>query len=157
MEYVPITAAHDAAMAAIVRDALAAHGLDVPGTAYFDASLDCLSACYDRPGRCYYVLTDGGEVLGGIGIAEFAGAPDCCELQKLYLKESARGRGRGYAMIRFIEERARALGYKRIYLETHTNLAAAIREYERSGYQRIDPPESVVHTTMNRFYQKELV
>jgi putative acetyltransferase len=156
MEYVSIAPAHDAAMEQIVKNALKAHGLDIPGTAYFDASLKSLSAYYDRPGRCYYVLLDGDEVLGGIGIAEFQGLSDCCELQKLYLCESARGRGLGYDMIRFIEQKARETGYQRIYLETHTNLAAAIHEYERCGYQRIDPPETVVHTTMNRFYRKEL-
>ena len=155
-EWKPITPEHDAAMARIVRDALKAHGLDIPGTAYFDASLDRLSAYYDRPGRCYHVLLRDGTVIGGIGTAEFAGLPNCCELQKLYLDRSARGRGLGYGMIRHIEEAARAMGYGQIYLETHTNLSAAIREYERSGYRQIDRPPTVVHTTMNRFYLKEL-
>ena len=155
-EWKPITPEHDAAMARIVRDALKAHGLDIPGTAYFDASLDRLSAYYDRPGRCYHVLLQDGIVIGGIGAAEFAGLPNCCELQKLYLDQSARGRGLGYGMIRHIEEAARAMGYGQIYLETHTNLSAAIREYERSGYRQIDRPPTVVHTTMNRFYLKEL-
>ena len=59
-------------------------------------------------------------------------------------------------MIRFIEERARALGYRQMYLETHTNLQAAIHEYERSGYRQIPRPAAVVHTTMDRFYIKEL-
>ena len=36
----------DAAMAAIVRRSLEAHGLNVPGTAYFDPELDHLSAHY---------------------------------------------------------------------------------------------------------------
>ena len=48
------------------------------------------------------------------------------------------------------------MGYRYIYLETHTNLAAAIHEYERSGYRRVDRPPTVVHTTMDRFYVKEL-
>ncbi len=156
MEYVPITAEHDAAMAEIVRDALKSHGLDIPGTAYFDESLSHLSAYYDRPGRCYYVLKKDDAVIGGVGIAEFDGLPDCCEMQKLYLAEPARGQGLGYEMIRLIETQAIALGYRRIYLETHTNLSAAIHAYERCGYRRIDPPAAVVHTTMNRFYLKEL-
>ena len=40
MEFAPIQPHQDAAMAAIVRAALKEHGLDKPGTAYFDASLD---------------------------------------------------------------------------------------------------------------------
>ena len=156
MDFVPIEPHQDAAMAAIVRAALKAHGLDIPGTAYFDEALDHLSVYYDRPGRAYYVLLADGAVTGGVGLAEFEGLPGCCELQKLYLSPAARGRGLGYRMIRFIEERARALGYRQMYLETHTNLQAAIHEYERSGYRQIPRPAAVIHTTMDRFYIKEL-
>jgi putative acetyltransferase len=156
MDFVPIEPHQDAAMAAIIRAALKAHGLDIPGTAYFDEALDHLSVYYDRPGRAYYVLLEDGAVTGGVGLAEFEGLPGCCELQKLYLSPAARGRGLGYRMIRFIEDRARALGYRQIYLETHTNLQAAIHEYERSGYRQIPRPAAVIHTTMDRFYIKEL-
>ena len=156
LQYVPIEPVHDAAMAAIVRRSLQAYGLDIPGTAYFDASLDHLSAYYAQPGRAYFVLLEGGVVIGGIGVAAFDGLPGCCELQKLYLDGSARGRGLGYKMIRHIEACARGLGYRQIYLETHSRLQAAIHEYERSGYRQIDRPASVVHTTMDRFYLKEL-
>ena len=44
-EFRPILPEHDTAMARIVRSALKAHHLDIPGTAFFDASLDQLSAC----------------------------------------------------------------------------------------------------------------
>ena len=156
MEFSPIQPHQDAAMAAIVRAALKEHGLDKPGTAYFDASLDSLSAYYDRPGRAYYVLLDGETVVGGVGVAEFDDLPGGCELQKLYLAPAFRGRGLGSRMIRFIEDRARALGYKQIYLETHTALSAALHVYERCGYRPIPRPASVIHTTMDRFYLKEL-
>ena len=101
MEFAPIEPHQDAAMAAIVRAALKEHGLDKPGTAYFDASLDHLSAYYDRPGRAYYVLLDGETVVGGVGVAEFEDLPGCCELQKLYLAPAFHGRGLGSRMIRY--------------------------------------------------------
>ena len=156
MEFAPIEPHQDAAMAAIVRAALKEHDLDKPGTAYFDASLDHLSAYYDRPGRAYYVLLDGETVAGGVGVAEFEGLPGGCELQKLYLAPAFRGQGLGSQMIRFIEDRARELGYRQIYLETHTALQAALRAYERAGYRPIPRPASVIHTTMDRFYLKAL-
>ena len=154
MELLPLSAAYDAAIACLIRDNLKAHGLDIPGTAYYDEALDSLSAFYQRPGRAYYVLLENGRAMGGIGLAEFR--DDCCELQKLYLADAVKGQGLGYEMIRFIEDRARELGYGRIYLETHTNLQAAIHIYERSGYRQIPRPEGVVHGTMNRFYIKSL-
>ena len=155
-EFKKISKEYDEGMAAIVRSNLKARGLDIPGTAYFDDMLDHLSSYYDREGRAYFVLLRDGILAGGIGIAEFEGIKDCCELQKLYLRQDMQGNGAGYCMVEFIEEKARELGYRKIYLETHTNLAAAIHIYEKLGYQRIDPPASVVHSTMNRFYLKEL-
>ena len=55
-----------------------------------------------------------------------------------------------------VESAARELGYKRIYLETHNNLKAAIHLYEKCGYKEIERPAAVVHSTMNRFFLKEL-
>ena len=154
MEITPLRTEHDAALAALIRGNLKAFHLDIPGTAYYDEALDRLSAYYREPGRAYYVLLEDGAVVGGIGLAKFRG--DCCELQKLYLADRVKGRGLGYTLIRFLEERAAELGYRRIYLETHTNLAAALHVYERSGYREIDRPPGVIHSTMNRFYTKEL-
>ena len=150
----PIAREHDAAVAGLVRSNLKAYGLDIPGTAYFDEALDRLSEFYDRPGRAYFVLIDGDKVVGGVGLAEFDG--DCCELQKLYLADGAKHRGLGYRLTLFIEEKARQLGYSRIYIETHSSLKAAIKLYERMGYELIPPPPSVVHSTMDRFYIKSL-
>ncbi len=153
--FVPMAACYDAVMADLVRRSLKAHGLDIPGTAYYDEALDHLSAFYDDPRRGYYVLLDEqGTVMGGIGFAEAEG--DCCELQKLYLDDAAQGRGLGYRMVSFIEDRAREKGYRIIYLETHSNLQAAIHIYERAGYRRIERPASVVHSTMDHFYLKAL-
>ena len=156
MELQPISPEYDAAVANLIRTNLKAHQLDVPGTAYFDNGLDHLSEFYDYPARAYYVLLDGDRVVGGIGLTEFSGFSRCCELQKLYLDDSVKGQGLGYELIAFIEKQAREMGYKRMYLETHTNLQAAIHIYEKSGYKQIERPASVVHSTMNRFYLKEL-
>lgn len=156
----PITPADDTAVAAIVRTCLAAYHLDIPGTAYFDPELDHLSAFYAAAPerRAYFVLEDtaSGRILGGAGVAEFAGLDACCELQKIYLVEQERGCGLGRALLDAAETRARELGYQRIYLETHTSLREAIHLYERAGYHRVDQPVPTVHTTMNRFYLKEL-
>ena len=67
----------------------------------------------------------------------------------LYRKKGERG----------VEDLARTAlnkGYKRIYLETHANLKAAIHLYEKCGYKLIEKPKEVVHSSMNRFYLKSL-
>ena len=149
---------YDQALAKLIRHNLKQHGLDVPGTVYFDEGLEHLSGFYlaEPEKRDYFVLTDAGEVVGGIGLAEFEPFENCAELQKLYLADRVKGRGLGYELIKLVEKRATELGYKQMYLETHTNLEAARHIYEKSGYQLIDRPDAVVHGTMNRFYLKQL-
>ena len=157
-EFKPLSAEYDEDLAGLIRSLLKKHHLDIPGTAYYDESLDHLSEYYQkRPGsRAYDVLLKEGRLIGGIGIAEFPDFDHCCELQKIYLAEGAQGQGIGYRMIDHIEERARELGYKKMYLETHDNLQAAIHIYEKAGFRSIPRPESVVHSTMNRFFIKDL-
>ncbi len=146
-------------IAALIRYNLKNHGLDIPGTVYFDEGLDYLSEFYsEQEGRGYYVLADGeNRVIGGIGYAEFSAFPGCAELQKLYLADSVKGSGLGYELIRYIEDRMKEAGYQASYLETHSNLKAALHIYEKSGYKRIDRPETVAHGAMDHFYYKNLL
>lgn len=46
--------------------------------------------------RKYFIAEDGDRhVIGGAGIAEFAEFDNCTELQKLYVADSAKGKGIG--------------------------------------------------------------
>lgn len=155
----PITPDDDAAIAAIIRANLRAAGLDIPGTAYYDPELEHLSAFYGAApaARAYYIATDAaGSVIGGVGFAEFPGVEACAELQKLYLADSVKGRGYSHLLMQAVEDGARAAGYEKLYLETHTSLAIACALYEKHGYASIPQPVPTVHTTMDRFYIKTL-
>ena len=155
----PITPADDAVIARIIRENLKAHHLDIPGTAYFDPELTCLSGFYRaKPDkRAYFIAANQeGAVIGGVGIAEFEGLPNCAELQKLYLCDGEKGKGYGKLLMQAAADFARSAGYKCLYLETHTNLEAAIGLYEKMGFRRIEKPEAILHSTMNRFYRKRI-
>lgn len=159
MKFSELTPDHDLALADLIRINLKKHHLDIPGTVYYDDNLNHLSDFYlsDPADRYYYVMTDDSDkLIGGIGLAKFEFFEDCCELQKLYLADEVKGAGYSYKLISLIEDKARELGYKRIYLETHDNLAAAIHVYEKCGYKEIEKPAGIVHATMNRFFVKEL-
>ena len=157
IKYREMTEADNAVVALLVRDNFKHFNLDIPGTVYFDKELDHLSDYYGNNERRYFVIEgDNGEVIGGIGFARFEPMKDTAELQKLYLSDTAKGSGLGYELIDFIEDRMREAGYKISYLETHDNLQAAIHIYEKKGYKEIERPKEVVHSTMNRFFRKEL-
>ena len=151
-----ITEEDDAAIAEIVRDNLKKFGLDIPGTVFFDEGLDHLSCFYNSDECQYYVAESEGKVIGGIGFAPFEPIMNTAELQKLYLTDSAKGTGIGYELISFIEDKMREAGFNKSYLETHENLQAAIHIYQKSGYHEIERPKEVVHSTMNRFFEKDL-
>lgn len=148
----------DAAMAAIVRRSLEAHGLDVPGTAYFDPELDRLSAHYGAAAdRAYFVAEEDGEVVGGAGCSPVPGADGVAELQKLYVAAAWRRQGIARGLTAAVEEFARTAGFSTLYLETHHDLVAAVALYRALGYRESSEPlPSSPHTTMDAFFEKSL-
>lgn len=154
-----ITRDDDKRIAEIIRKTLESHNLVIPGTAYFDPELDHLSTYYsqDTDNRKYFIMTeDDGTLVGGVGFSKIEGFKDCVEMQKLYLDDAGRGRGYGRQMVEHLEATALELGFKQMYLETHSNLAVAIAMYENMGFKRIEKPDFVVHGAMDHFYIKQL-
>ena len=49
-----------------------------------------------------------------------------------------------------------ASGFRHLYLETHSNLKAALRLYEHLGFDLIERPSFVKHSTMDRFFFKDI-
>lgn len=81
-------------MKKLIKTSLENLNLDVPGTAYFDKSLNDLYSYYENlPHATYWVAVSDGEVVGGIGIAPFDEERQICELQKLYVRENQQGKG----------------------------------------------------------------
>lgn len=159
LNYRKIKTCDDAKIAQIIRSNLEKFHLNIPGTAYFDPELEHLSHYYNSvpDKRVYFVaLNTEGELVGGVGIAEFDGIENCAELQKLYVDDSVKGKAYGKELMRLAENWARSAGYNNLYLETHTNLSVALNLYEKMGFQQVEKPCSTLHNTMNRFYLKKL-
>lgn len=137
----PIEARDNAALAKIIRSALAEFGANKPGTVYFDESTDRLSELFQHPGSFYYVAEQDGVILGGAGIYPTEGLPDgYSELVKMYLDPSARGLGLGRKLISQCLDEARTAGYTHVYLETMPELRKAVSVYERFGFHYLDGP-----------------
>ncbi len=125
-------------IAAIVRTILEEFHIDRPGTAYTDPTTDDLFSLFTEPRSVYYVAHRNGTIVGGCGIFPTDGLPtDCVELVKYYVLAEERGQGTGKMLMELCIERARQLGYTRIYLETVPELGEAIRIYEKAGFEHI--------------------
>ncbi len=142
-------------MAEILRRSLKEYHLDIPGTAYFDKEVDHLAEFYQKtPKRQYFVLVDEtGEVLGGAGIGEFDPKNGVAELQKLYIDKPARGKHLSVKLLDQALKFAKTVGYKKVFLESHHVLKAALNLYKNYGFQQIAAPANEgVHSTMDRFF-----
>ncbi|HEY4149877.1 MAG TPA: GNAT family N-acetyltransferase [Chitinophagaceae bacterium] len=131
----------DAALAVIIRDALAEFGANKPGTVFYDPTTDALFRLFREPGSFYYVAESKGRLLGGAGIFPTEGLPEgVCELVKMYLHGDTRGRGLGRLLIDKCLAEARTMGYKKVYLETMPELRKAVSVYEKFGFSYLDGP-----------------
>ncbi len=59
------------------------------------------------------------------------------EIKRMWVNDQWRGLGIAPRLLKHLEETARALGYKRVRLDTNKVLVEAIALYERSGYTHI--------------------
>lgn len=145
----------NSALAKLIRESLKANQLDIPGTAYFDAELDNLSAYYQssRQRQYFVVLDENGEVSGGCGIAEYDSDNRVAELQKLYLINTVQGHHLSYKLLTKVIEFANQAGYRQLYLETHHNLASAMHIYQTFGFEELSQPlNNGEHSAMDHFF-----
>ena len=154
----PIETKDDAATARIIRAVMPEFGACGSGFAISDPEVDWMSRAYAEPRRAYYVLEREGDVIGGGGMAPLSGGdPSVCELRKMYFLPEARGFGAGAAMMALCLDAARAAGFRQCYLETLTGMDAAMRLYERSGFQRIAASLGATgHGGCDIFYSRDL-
>jgi len=115
------------------------------------ASLNAeLSGLYPEPGANHFQL-DSEEVAHGRGaflVLYRRGTPVGCgalrlldaetaELKRMYVSPLERGKGLGRHLVHALEAEARALGARRLVLETGIRQAAALALYRATGFQPI--------------------
>jgi putative acetyltransferase len=88
-----------------------------------------------QPHIRFFLARLNGVAVGCAGVALFV---DYAEVKRMFVRESARGRGVAQALLARIEAAAREAGLTELSLETGDQQLAAIRVYERAGFQRCD-------------------
>src|SRR3970282_625323 len=114
----PIRPEDSEAVAQVIRTVMPEFGAVGPGFAIMDPEVDDMYGAYSRPRCAYFVVTLGGRVVGGGGIAPLeGGSADTCELRKMYFLPEARGLGFGRALLSRCLVSAREAGFRHVYLE----------------------------------------
>jgi putative acetyltransferase len=134
---------------AIVREALAEHGLDLLLDSSDKDLLD-LEAHYDaRGGALELIHVVGREQPVGV-LSWRPGAGDTLELKKVYLLRSTRGLGVGRRAVQRVIDRARAMGSRAVVLETAHAMTSAIRLYTSLGFRPVTGDDAGAFATLGQ-------
>ncbi|WP_430413242.1 GNAT family N-acetyltransferase [Kordia sp.] len=127
--------------ATFIRAAFPEFEIPKIGTAYEDPETDAMFEAYEGEREVYYVIEEDGEAIGGAGIKKLRDNTDnVCELQKMYFLTKARGKGYGKLLFEKCLKAAKSFGYDQCYLESASQLKAAIHIYESFGFAHLDAP-----------------
>jgi putative acetyltransferase len=134
-----IEAQDNAQIEQVIRACFHEFKIPLEGTAYSDAETPNMFESYQNDNDVYFVIDVKGEILGGGGVKPLKNHDaSICEIQKMYFSPKIRGKGYGRMLFEKCMEKAKELGYKKCYLESSSQLKAAIHIYESYGFKHLD-------------------
>lgn len=102
----------------------------------FEEELATLPGKYAPPEGRLYLARTAGETVGSIALRKIE--EGVCEMKRLYLRESARGKGVGKALIEKVLAEAVEIGYRKMRLDTYPpKMSKAVSLYEAYGFYKI--------------------
>ncbi len=105
---------------------------DLKGT---DIDLADLEGNYINRGGSFEIIEDRvGNLIGTVGL--FPIDSKTIELRKMYFAKESRGKGFGKITLQRTIDKAKELGFERIFLETASVLKEAIGLYESFGFKK---------------------
>jgi ribosomal protein S18 acetylase RimI-like enzyme len=90
------------------------------------------------PGGAIFLAIDGDEPVGAVALMLMG--EGSVELAKMGVRPQAQGRGAGRMLVAAAVEQVRAMGMKRVYIETNSSLKPAIKLYHEAGFRPLANP-----------------
>ena len=141
------------AVRALFREYAAGLGVDLCFQ-NFEAELANLPGDYAPPAGRLLVADVSSELVGCVAIRPQA--PGVCELKRLYVKPSHRGRGLGRRLLEALLAEAVVAGYREAVFDTLESMTAALTLYRSLGFAETEPyNEHPVQGTL--WFRKALV
>lgn len=133
---------------------------NVPVTLADQPDLLEIPQVYQLKNGQFWVATCGGEVVGSIALIDCGEGIGC--LRKMFVKADFRGKPHGLAtrLLDTLVQHSEEKGFTSIWLGTFDRLHAAIRFYEKTGFERVEkvdlPAVFPVMPVDNRFFKLEI-
>ena len=90
---------------------------------------------YFATGAGMWLAQKGKDVVGCIGLRPLRTPAQAGEIKRMYVRPEYRGSGVALALLVALEQYAEAHGYAWLYLDSKDDLKAALRFYDRHGYE----------------------
>jgi N-acetylglutamate synthase-like GNAT family acetyltransferase len=103
----------------------------------FAEEVATLPGRYARPAGGLWLAVEGQQVAGCVALRPLG--PERCEMKRLYVRPTSRGRSVGRLLVERVLVAAAEAGYRRMCLDTLPSMAAAIELYRSLGFREIQP------------------
>jgi putative acetyltransferase len=101
----------------------------------FASELKQLPVMYGKPTGCLFLVMQGDRPVGCGALRKLSDG--VCEMKRLYIRSEARKLNLGRHVAERLVERAAALGYEAMRLDTLVHMAAAQKLYRSLGFREI--------------------
>lgn len=121
---------------AMVRELFEEYWQSFGFTPCFQGFADELAAL---PGKYSVIalLMDGDQAAGCVALHPLDERR--VEFKRLYVRPAFRTKGTGLALLQWVVNRARSLGYQELVADTMPQMTKALAMYDRYGFERTDP------------------
>jgi carbonic anhydrase len=100
----------------------------------FDQEMASLPGAYSAPqGRLFFAEVDG-RPAGCVGVRPLPDSEGVCEMKRLYVTPEERGHGVGAALALAAIKAAKAIGYRKLMIDTLPSMRMAVKLYRELGF-----------------------
>ncbi len=117
-------------------------------------SLEDFASHYFGERNGFWLATAGTEAVGCIGLRELIALAASGEVKRLYVVPNYRGLQVAGRLLQALEERAKAVGFEWLYLDTNESFVEALQFYRKRGYSDCERYNSNQQATI--FMRKRL-
>jgi GNAT superfamily N-acetyltransferase len=102
----------------------------------FEKELQTLHKVYNPPTGCIILAKENEQVIGCIALKPIG--EGVCEMKRLYVRPSARGKALGKKLVEELIDFAKKAGYNTMKLDTISSLKEAINLYQSKGFVKTE-------------------